>query len=410
MRRRPRRCSRPTRSAGVRDTPRRATELHYRARSAALILVGECAVATEGPAEPRRVCRISVACPGSKGGEERGGGAWRPRRVRIRRAPQRPPETGRLGGEGSRASPDLSGKGASSWLLSPLSPHGGASAIGTRQADASPVYLCGIDDVPVSEGSRGEHTNTYLVPGQSIRVSGSGKIWAGVWFTGENGPEGWNESAGSAYPLPGARKYSLLVGLGGRWTYVGSGALVTNTGTATERLVFRTNDDAPGNGSGAFTASFTTCGYSDVPATYMVHDIVALHSGKCLDVANGSASDGANVMQWWCWGGHNQQWTIVNAGDGYYKVVARHSGKCLDVVNWSTADGANVQQWPCPGRGTTNQQWRLVGNGDGSYQLVARHSGKCLDVAAMSSADGANVQQWSCWGGANQKWSFRPRG
>ncbi|MEV4116246.1 RICIN domain-containing protein [Nonomuraea sp. NPDC049695] len=38
-----------------------------------------------------------------------------------------------------------------------------------------------------------------------------------------------------------------------------------------------------------------------------------------------------------------------------YRTTARHSGKCLDVSGASTADGADIQQYAC-GSGT-NQQW-----------------------------------------------------
>jgi hypothetical protein len=34
---------------------------------------------------------------------------------------------------------------------------------------------------------------------------------------------------------------------------------------------------------------------------------------------------------------------------------ARHSGKCLDVVSSNTADGADIQQYAC--NGGANQQW-----------------------------------------------------
>ena len=59
-------------------------------------------------------------------------------------------------------------------------------------------------------------------------------------------------------------------------------------------------------------------------------------------------------MQWTCNGGTNQQWSLTNVGD-HVQLVARHSGKCLDVRSGSTADGAAIIQWTCTG--ATNQQW-----------------------------------------------------
>src|SRR5437764_10831 len=38
-----------------------------------------------------------------------------------------------------------------------------------------------------------------------------------------------------------------------------------------------------------------------------------------------------------------------------YKLVAKHSGKCLDVANGSATAGANVQQWS--DNGSPAQQW-----------------------------------------------------
>ena len=71
-----------------------------------------------------------------------------------------------------------------------------------------------------------------------------------------------------------------------------------------------------------------------------------------------STADGAKVQQWSCTGGNNQRWKLVSMGDGYNELVAKHSGKCLDVAASSTADAANVQQWSC--HGGNNQRWMLV--------------------------------------------------
>jgi hypothetical protein len=62
------------------------------------------------------------------------------------------------------------------------------------------------------------------------------------------------------------------------------------------------------------------------------------------------------VIQWSCNGGTNQQWRVQDLGSGYVQLVARHSGKCLEVLNAATTDGARLAQWTC-GTGT-HQQWR----------------------------------------------------
>jgi hypothetical protein len=133
--------------------------------------------------------------------------------------------------------------------------------------------------------------------------------------------------------------------------------------------------------------------------------LVARHSGKCLDVTSNSTADGARSLQYTCGGGSNQRFTVQDLGTGYVRLVARHSGKCLDVNSGSSADGATVIQYTCGGG--TNQQWQVQSAGSGYVRFVARHSGKCLDVAGASTADGAAGQQWACTGGTNQQWTRR---
>jgi hypothetical protein len=118
--------------------------------------------------------------------------------------------------------------------------------------------LCPIDWLDVPESSSTGVATEWLSYGESITVTPSldHNIWAGVWFTGENGPEGWsNTSAPWYYPLPGAREYSLIGRLGnGAYQYIGQREMTyTNTSPGLiQRARFRVNDNTPGNGSGAF--------------------------------------------------------------------------------------------------------------------------------------------------------------
>jgi ricin-type beta-trefoil lectin protein len=132
------------------------------------------------------------------------------------------------------------------------------------------------------------------------------------------------------------------------------------------------------------------------------YQIVARHSGKCLDVAGAGMNNGALLQQWDCLSGTNQQWQLVPTDSGYYKILARHSGKSLDVVGVSGNNGANIQQWDY--LGGANQQWQLVPTDSGYYRIVARHSGKVLDVTGAYTYNGVNVQQWAYGGGSNQQW------
>jgi len=98
--------------------------------------------------------------------------------------------------------------------------------------------------------------------------------------------------------------------------------------------------------------------------------VVNQQSGKCLDVSGASTADGAAVHQWACAAGAtNQQFTlrkVTYAGNDShdYQLIARHSGKCVDVSGISTAARALIHQWTCnaAGQGSPlNQTWRLWG-------------------------------------------------
>jgi hypothetical protein len=136
--------------------------------------------------------------------------------------------------------------------------------------------------------------------------------------------------------------------------------------------------------------------------------IIARHSGKCLDVRGISVDRGAVVQQWGCWNGPNQQWQLTPAGDGSFIVTSVNSGMVLDVYGAFTNNGDKIQQWSF--LGGANQKWRLQPVSGNYYELVAGHSGKCLDVTGGSGAvqNGAVVQQWTCLGGTNQQWQLVP--
>lgn len=100
------------------------------------------------------------------------------------------------------------------------------------------------------------------------------------------------------------------------------------------------------------------------------YTVVNQQSGKCLDVSGVSTADGAAVHQWTCLSGaQNQQFTLrkvtYSGNDAHdYQLVARHSGKCVDVSAISTAARAPIHQWTCvpAGQGSPlNQTWRLWG-------------------------------------------------
>jgi len=136
------------------------------------------------------------------------------------------------------------------------------------------------------------------------------------------------------------------------------------------------------------------------------YEIKSVHSNKCVDVAEVSTANGANIHQWDCVGGANQKWVITNLGGNLHKIEAVHSGKAMDADN-SGGNGTNVHQWTYGGG--ANQKWYIEGGGP--YTLKPSHNtGQCLDVQDFSTSNGGNIQTWSCSGNNNQKFDIVPTG
>jgi hypothetical protein len=114
----------------------------------------------------------------------------------------------------------------------------------------------------VPESSSRVDTGVDLEAGDTLEITGGGAIHTGVFGWGETGPEGaaWLDHD-KKFPLNRgqfARPYALIGFVRGNGDsppfYVGNRYGPTRPPRA-GRLYLRTNDDAPGNGDGAFTAT-----------------------------------------------------------------------------------------------------------------------------------------------------------
>ncbi|GAA4908289.1 RICIN domain-containing protein [Streptomyces coeruleoprunus] len=128
------------------------------------------------------------------------------------------------------------------------------------------------------------------------------------------------------------------------------------------------------------------------------------------DVVQASTADGTGLVTWPSTGASNQRFEFRRAGNdvayqNVFEIVAVHSGKCLDVAGWGKHDGARIIQWPC--HGGNNQKWYLERRADNHWQIRSLHSGKCLDAhnpPMTAPPQGTYLQQWTCLGGRNQAW------
>lgn len=108
---------------------------------------------------------------------------------------------------------------------------------------------------PINESDTSVDSGIDLGPNEFLTITGFGTINAGVFLGGDNGPEGWNSIENNAtFPLPGSRPFSLLGTLDSQNFYIGKSTATTEKFTTPKRLFLRTNDNVPGNGSGAFNA------------------------------------------------------------------------------------------------------------------------------------------------------------
>jgi hypothetical protein len=108
---------------------------------------------------------------------------------------------------------------------------------------------------PINEFDTLVDSGIDLGPNEFLAITGTGSINAGVFLGGDNGPEGWNSiENNSSFPLPGSRPYSLLGILDSQNFYIGKSTATTEKFTSNKRLFLRTNDNQPGNGTGAFNA------------------------------------------------------------------------------------------------------------------------------------------------------------
>lgn len=151
------------------------------------------------------------------------------------------------------------------------------------------------------------------------------------------------------------------------------------------------------------------------PRTY---ELVARHSGKCMEVAGGSQADAAVFDQSDCTNALFQRFRVVPiAGTEQYEVQPAHvngasldgKARCLDVDKQSTADGTPVKQEKCLDQG--NQQVLLDYVEGSSYDAVFRlrfaHSDKCAAIADAGTANQAKLIQQTCTDGAEQQWILR---
>ncbi len=153
-------------------------------------------------------------------------------------------------------------------------------------------------------------------------------------------------------------------------------------------------------------------GYTEVPNgkagaafdTSHKYCFINYSSGYALEVADSKAAAGANVQQ-----GNTgaDGWTLVDAGDGYYKVYSElgdGNTYLLDLDYGKTDNGTNIGIYT--DTSSDAQSFKFVDNGDGTYTICTKATSdeSCIGIESGSKDIGANALQWTCDDSANQKW------
>ena len=136
---------------------------------------------------------------------------------------------------------------------------------GTAPAQAATQSLAYDHQVGVCESQRGDLSlPVFAQKGDRVVVTASSTIWSGVWSEPRYTAVGkttqiWafdNMYADSAsYPLPGARKYGLLMKMDGSYRATGTSYTRYASSYGIQSLALRINDDVPGNGNGCFNVN-----------------------------------------------------------------------------------------------------------------------------------------------------------
>ena len=141
-----------------------------------------------------------------------------------------------------------------------------------------------------------------------------------------------------------------------------------------------------------------------LPKGYFTLSPACSSTGKVIDIASGSSSNGANVQL------YNSNGTLAQLfsfeyHDGYYVIRNVKSQKVLDVAGGDLIPGANVQQWDGDSI-NNNQLFAVIDNSDGTFSFVNKATGLALNIANGSDSARANVNGSLSNGAAAQKFTL----
>jgi hypothetical protein len=165
--------------------------------------------------------------------------------------------------------------------------------------------------------------------------------------------------------------------------------------------------------SGSITVPITFAAANDAFAIYLTPGFAKGFSstaantgtGQCVDEGDWTTVSAAQLQQWTCNSGSNQELSFVptSTGSSTYLIQPMTPDYCLDVNANSTASGAAIIQYPC--NYASNEEFTLTSVGANEYHVIAANSGLCVAPAGGSAAVGAALVQVSC-SSADTTWTI----
>ncbi|MFF0148710.1 RICIN domain-containing protein [Amycolatopsis sulphurea] len=156
--------------------------------------------------------------------------------------------------------------------------------------------------------------------------------------------------------------------------------------------------------------STLTIAYSLVNLTAKAVEFKGVQSGRCIQIAgagNDAKVDFAGAELWDCFTTAPKQiWDVVDLGSSKYVFKNRNSGKCLDLYDASADNGANIAQYTC--HNGAAQQWEITTTPGNSVALRNVASGKVIEAAGNHTGNATLVQQWMDLAHPNQQWTIIP--
>lgn len=138
--------------------------------------------------------------------------------------------------------------------------------------------------------------------------------------------------------------------------------------------------------------------------------IVNKYSGKCLDLVGGQTTNGAPVNQYtYNVNSPNQRWaSLPTVNTNHFKLISWVSGKCFCIQNASTTSNAPALQWDY--NGNSDQQFDLVDAGNGWFKLKNVNSGLVMDNGNQTADNTPVTQQPDAGYVDRQLWRIQPWG